>query len=117
MHTSGGFAAVDVGAGACGFLAELCRAAPGVHAIGVEPGLALAAQAREKGLEVVVSTSEDVAVWDAPADFGSTFEVLEHVFDPFAFVSSLAKFYRPGGTVLVTGLGGEPVKSNETRSV
>ncbi len=108
MHTSGGgFTAVDVGAGAGGFLAELCSAVPGVRAIGVEPGPALAAQARAKGLEVVVSTSEDVTAWDAPGDFVSTFEVLEHVFDPFVFVSSLAKFCRPGGTVLVTGLGGD----------
>jgi len=103
----GRFTAVDVGAGAGGFLTALLDAAPHVRTIAVEPDSALAAQARENGHEVVVSASEEVGAWNAAGDFVSTFEVIEHVFDPFAFVASLAKFCRPGGTILVTGLGGD----------
>ena len=103
----GDFTAVDVGAGAGSFLFELRAAAPGIEAIAVEPGPALAEQARVKGLRVCVSSSEDVRSWGDPADLVTAFEVIEHVYDPCAFVVSLLRFCRPGGTVLVTGLGGD----------
>jgi SAM-dependent methyltransferase len=98
---------VDVGAGAGAFLAELRAARPAARAVAVEPGRELADQARAEGLEVVEEPVEGCGSLAGAGDLVTSFEVLEHVHDPLAFVAALARLARPGGQVLVTCLGGD----------
>jgi SAM-dependent methyltransferase len=102
-----GAVAVDVGAGAGVFLTELRDAADGVECVAIEPGRELAAQARANGLSVAEKTLEDATEIAGRADLVTSFEVIEHIHDPLRFVNALTHLAKPGGLVLVTGLGGD----------
>jgi SAM-dependent methyltransferase len=99
--------AVDVGAGAGMFLSELAAVRPSARTIAVEPGEDLAEQCRAAGLEVVEAPVEAADELRGIANLVTSFEVIEHVHDPLAFVTAIARLAAPGGTVLVTGLGGD----------
>lgn len=103
-----GLTVVDVGAGAGAFLSEFCMQADvPVRAVAIEPGKSLANQARTNGLEVIEISIEDPAAPRGLGDLVTSFEVIEHVFDPFEFVESVFSLTAPGGLVLCTGLGGD----------
>jgi SAM-dependent methyltransferase len=99
--------AVDAGAGAGVFLAELREAAPRVQCVAIEPGRELAQQARANGLEVVEKTVEAASELAARGDLVTSFEVIEHIHNPLEFVTALRALAKPGGLALVTGLGGD----------
>jgi SAM-dependent methyltransferase len=96
---------IDVGAGYGIFLEEWRRRFPQTHAVAIEPSSSLAAACRQKGFEVVEDIVENVEGHTGSADLVVCFEVLEHVYDPAAFVRSLARLARPGGYVFVSTLG------------
>lgn len=98
---------VDVGAGAGVFLTELQGAMPKAATVAVEPGEDLAAQARAHGLRVVEKPVETSDELEGEADIVTSFEVIEHVHDPLAFVRAVARLAKPGGLVLATGLNGD----------
>jgi SAM-dependent methyltransferase len=50
---------------------------------------------------------EEAAAWNGSADLVTCFEVIEHVHAPVDFVRALLALAKPGGYVLVTGLGTE----------
>ena len=96
---------IDVGAGYGIFLDEWRKHAPDTQLIAVEPSAALAKECRSKGFEVVESVVEQVGVrYECFADLVVCFEVLEHVYEPVAFVKSLMRLARPGGMVFVSTL-------------
>jgi 2-polyprenyl-3-methyl-5-hydroxy-6-metoxy-1,4-benzoquinol methylase len=95
---------IDVGAGYGVFLDEWRRRFPDVHALAVEPSAALAAECRKKGFAVVEELVENVTGHDNSADLVICFEVLEHVYDPLAFVRVLKSLARPNGYVFVSTL-------------
>jgi len=64
----------------------------------------MAAQCRSKGHHVIEDIVENISSFQGRADLVVCFEVLEHVFDPFAFISSLARLASLGGHVLVSTL-------------
>jgi SAM-dependent methyltransferase len=100
--------AVDVGAGAGAFLAELREQSPSrIRVVAIEPGKSLAAQARARGLEVFEMSVEDPTAPQALGDLVTTFEVIEHVFNPLDFVRSIHRVTAESGLVLCTGLGGD----------
>ena len=103
--TAGSSLVVDAGAGTGAFLEELVAAAPSVQAIAVEPGADLAAAVRAAGIECVEKPVEECDQLAGRADLVTSFELLEHVHDPLEFVTSLGRLARPGGVVLITGLG------------
>lgn len=96
---------IDVGAGYGIFLDEWRRRFPKTAALAIEPSTSLAGECRSKGFVVVEDIVENVAGHDDSADLVTCFEVLEHVYDPLAFVRSLSKLARPGGYVFLSTLG------------
>lgn len=95
---------VDVGAGYGIFLDEWRKRCPDVRALAIEPSRALAAECRAKGFEVVEDIVENVSGYDGDADLVVCFEVLEHAYDPLAFIRNLLRLVRPGGLVFVSTL-------------
>jgi SAM-dependent methyltransferase len=96
---------IDVGAGYGIFLDEWRKRAPETHLVAVEPSAALAEECRSKGFEVVENIVEQVGEeYEAFADLVVCFEVLEHAYEPVAFVKSLMRLARPGGMVFVSTL-------------
>ena len=96
---------IDVGAGYGIFLEEWRMLATDTQLVAVEPSVALAAECRRKGFDVVENIVEQVGGGYAGfADLVVCFEVLEHVYEPVAFVKSLMRLARPGGMVFVSTL-------------
>jgi SAM-dependent methyltransferase len=98
---------VEIGAGHGIFLEEWAKVHPNSDRRAVEPNPIMAQYCRDIGIKVLETTSEDAKEWLGIADIGVSFEVLEHVTDPLAFVCSLLKFIRPGGLLIATGLCGD----------
>jgi len=95
---------VDVGAGYGIFLEEWGRRWPDTRLVAVEPSSSLAGVCRARGIEAVEAVVEEVVDHDGSADLVTCFEVLEHVHDPLAFVRSLVRLLRPGGTLVISTL-------------
>jgi len=96
---------IDVGAGYGIFLDEWRKRAPNTLLVAVEPSAALAEECRSKRFEVVENIVEQVGGgYEGFADLVVCFEVLEHVYEPVAFVKSLMRLARPGGMVFVSTL-------------
>jgi len=95
---------IDVGAGYGIFLDEWRKANSNIQMLAVEPSESLAAECRSKGFDVVEEIAENVSGYDSYADLVVCFEVLEHVYDPLAFVQTLTRLVKPGGYVFVSTL-------------
>lgn len=96
---------IDVGAG-YGILLDEWRALhPTTSLVAIEPSALLANECRAKGLDVVEDIAENVTGYQNYADLVVCFEVLEHVYDPLAFVRTLVNLVRPGGYVFISTLG------------
>ena len=95
-------ALVEVGAG-FGTFGE-CMTALGVfrRIVVVEPTPDLARTCRKRGLEVVESPIETADFGDLSVDVLASFEVIEHLFSPAAFLARCAQLVRPGGILLLT---------------
>jgi len=98
---------VEVGAGHGVFLEEWRRACPDTHVAAIEPNLEMARMCRENGIEVLETLAERADVWYGKADLLVCFEVIEHVHDATDFVRGLLKLVKPGGFLVMTGLGVE----------
>lgn len=95
---------IDVGAGYGIFLDEWRKVKPSTQVLAVEPSESLAAECRSKGFDVVEDIAENVSGYNNHADLVVCFEVLEHVYDPLAFVQTLSRLVKPGGYVFVSTL-------------
>jgi SAM-dependent methyltransferase len=91
---------LDVGSGSGHFLDVMRERGWTVQ--GVEPVDESAAIAREQfGLDVRTSTLEDSGLPEASYDVVSLFHVVEHMQDTTAFVRSVSKWIRPGGSLVI----------------
>lgn len=68
--------------------------------VAVEPTPDLAQTCRSKGFETFEQTMERLSFPEAGADVVAAFEVLEHLFEPDAFMKRAAHFLRPGGLLI-----------------
>jgi 2-polyprenyl-3-methyl-5-hydroxy-6-metoxy-1,4-benzoquinol methylase/predicted RNA-binding Zn-ribbon protein involved in translation (DUF1610 family) len=92
---------VDVGAGFGTFCEEAARLGSFDRVIALEPEPHLAQTCREKGLEVIEAPVERATIAGG-VDVVTSFEVIEHLFSPRAFVEQCAGLLRPGGLLMLT---------------
>lgn len=92
----------DAGAGYGTFLEEVRATRAFARHVAIEPGAELAAACRGKGFDVIEAPVERAG--SLGADLCTSFEVVEHVHDPEAFVRALGAAVRPGGLVVYTTL-------------
>ncbi|HEX7900446.1 MAG TPA: methyltransferase domain-containing protein [Planctomycetota bacterium] len=100
-HVPGG-TLLEVGAGFGTFCEEITRLKRFSRVVAVEPTPGLAATCRKKGLEVVEKRIEDATIDGGPVSAVASFEVIEHLFDPRAFLSGCARLLPPGGLLVLT---------------
>ncbi|MGD9546742.1 MAG: class I SAM-dependent methyltransferase [Candidatus Krumholzibacteriia bacterium] len=96
----GGGTLLEIGPGAGLFLEEIRALGVFAELIAVEPTPSLAEVLRGKGFTVheAMAAAADLP----PADVVCAFEVIEHVFDPGAFLRDLATVLPPGGLLVLS---------------
>ncbi|MDQ3964075.1 MAG: class I SAM-dependent methyltransferase [Actinomycetota bacterium] len=93
---------VDVGAGFGTFLEEMRTNGSFDDLVGVEPTPSLAESCKARGLQVVEAGIESVGADLLTADVVTAFEVIEHLYDPAAFLRACSRLLRPGGMIVIT---------------
>lgn len=95
---------IEVGSYAGLFLEEMKRR--GFDVLGIEPSAWGAQVTRERGVEVICSTLESQAEKSdlGPFDVVVSWDVLEHVEDPRLMMEILARWTKPGGTMIISTL-------------
>lgn len=76
--------------------------------LAVEPTPEMAVACRSRGVEVIQARIEDIDTRGLSADIIVAFEVIEHLFDPSAFLKQCGRLLGPGGLLVVScpnGLG------------
>lgn len=95
---------LDIGPGYGIFLEELRRHGRFQRVIGVEPSPGLADTCRKKGFEIVEKYGEDLSGKDVQGAMLAAFEVLEHVFEPVAFLKGAGRVLKDRGLMVFTTL-------------
>ena len=97
---------LEIGSGYGLFLEELEKSFPDCNVYGLEPGDSLFEVSKNKGLNVINSFVEDLSTnWNNKVDIAISFELLEHLINPYLFFKSLSKKIKKGGTLWMTGIG------------
>jgi SAM-dependent methyltransferase/Zn ribbon nucleic-acid-binding protein len=91
---------IDVGAGFGTFCEEAAKLDFFEKVVAIEPSAGLAATCRRKGLEVIESPVETART--EVASVVTCFELIEHLFDPAAFVRACANVLVDDGLLIVT---------------
>lgn len=101
-YGAGTNAIMDVGAAFGTFCCEIRDRGTFDRVIALEPTPDLAATCVKRGLETIESGIEHAELPDDSFDVITAFEVIEHLFDPFAFVSRAAQLLRGGGLLVLS---------------
>lgn len=99
---------LEIGPGFGTFCAVATEAKSFKRVVGVEPTPELAQACRDRGVEVVESRVEDLDDNLIGADVVVAFEVIEHLFDPRAFLQGIRSKMNSGGLLILScpnGLG------------
>jgi SAM-dependent methyltransferase len=92
---------VEIGIG-FGYFLKMAREA-GANAAGIELNAAAAAKAREAGFEVFTDDLESLSASQlGQFDAACSFQVLEHVSNPTAFIAGMIKLVKPGGLLILS---------------
>ncbi len=103
LDTSKRWIVGDIGAGIGLFLEELRKLLPGNRYIAIEPSVEMADICNKKGLEAKCICIEDINEM-GNFDLLTSFELLEHLFDPASFIKKVYTLLKPGGLLLLTTL-------------
>jgi SAM-dependent methyltransferase len=96
----------DIGAGFGIFSEELKKIWPDVNIMAIEPSVDMAKICRDKGLEVIELTMEDVDPHYYKFDLLTSFELFEHLHDPSVFAQKASELLKAGGYLYLTTLNG-----------
>ena len=94
----------DIGAGIGLFLDEVNELKFVNEIIAIEPSQDLAQVCRRKGYSVVEKTLEDASYEGLSVTVASSFEVIEHLFEPVEFLKCAKNIIVPGGLMIFTTL-------------
>ncbi|MFH1575607.1 MAG: class I SAM-dependent methyltransferase [Candidatus Nealsonbacteria bacterium] len=97
----------DIGAGFGIFLEELSKLWPSAKMTAIEPSSEMSEICRQKGLEVMPCTLEEVDCKNNQFDLLTAFELFEHLHNPGKFLEKIRALLRPGGHLLLTTQNGE----------
>ena len=99
---------VEVGPGFGTFVSLAQRSGSFAKVLAVERTPEMAKACRDRGVYVIERAVEDLAPGEIDAaDVLVSFEVIEHLFDPAAYLRSAARLLRDGGLLLLTCPNGE----------
>ena len=88
---------VDVGSGYGIFLEEVASLGRFTKVVGIEPAPNMASICRERGFSVIEKPVEEIVEGEIQASLATAFEVLEHPYDPCAFLMGVRRILKPGG--------------------
>lgn len=99
---------VEVGPGFGTFAALASESGTFECVVAIERTPEMAAACRKRGVTVIEQAVEDVSLAElGQADVVVSFEVIEHLFDPKAYLQAAARLLRSGGLLLLTCPNGE----------
>jgi SAM-dependent methyltransferase len=99
---------VEIGPGFGTFAALASRSGTFTEVLAIERTPEMAQACRRRGVRVIEQAVEEVELAEVgEADVVASFEVIEHLFDPKAYVTSAARLLRAGGLLLLTCPNGE----------
>lgn len=93
---------IEVGAGTGLFCDEMAKVGFFEEIVAVEPTPSSAESCRQRGVTVLEQPVESVPLEEGGADLIVSFEVLEHLFSPKAYLESCKRLAAIGGMVVVT---------------
>lgn len=96
----------DIGAGFGLFLEELKKLWPEAELCAIEPSVEMTKICTNKGLTVVPKMFEDLDIAEERFDFLCSFELFEHLHEPYVFLKKAHQVLNPGGKFLMTTLNG-----------
>jgi 2-polyprenyl-3-methyl-5-hydroxy-6-metoxy-1,4-benzoquinol methylase len=90
---------VDIGCGAGSFISHVSGLAKKI--IAIEPTERYHFSLRERGYAVFSYANEALKMHSEGVDIAVTYQVIEHVLNPLAFLTEIAALLKPGGTLLI----------------
>lgn len=94
---------LDVGTGSGSFLSEVKRNFPDMELSGIEYDVRLVAETNAKlGLPVCQQGNAETFDLNAQFDLITSFQVIEHLYNPNAFIANCRKHLKPNGVLLIT---------------
>ena len=97
---------LDVGSGAGFFLKEIKKKWPKANLYALEPSSIMAKKCKEHNISVYESTIENFKT-NKKFDVITSFELLEHVFDPYIFLKKIYDILNKNGILYFTTLSGK----------
>ena len=92
----------EVGAGFGIFCEEIKKARVFNRILAIEPSPDLARSCRDRGIETLEQPFENVVIEDGSLDVLACFEVIEHLYDPQAFLKKGNALLSPGGLLVIS---------------
>lgn len=105
---------VEVGPGFGTFCEEMLATGRFRQVLAIEPTPGLAESCRNRGITVLEQPVEEVDIAALPeVNVVASFEAIEHLFEPIAFVQSCFEILAPGGLLVLTCPNGEGFEVQE----